>query len=317
MSLFSTYSILRDVLFKAGEPTDGTSEYHAKVLDFLNQAQYSVCEGGGEIVPDLDVIWNWLRKDPPGTLVLRPASTRAATFTEGSTAGTFAIAPTGSFGDGWVLKTPTGRSYRIASHTTADTAFTLDTEFIEGSGSYTVTMMKFDYELATDLLRIIAPLRMTAVDASPEAGRIEGSSIDQMVRQFGNYPMGTPVNFALVDHTRIRLSHCLPVDTDSVRVEYDYTYLPDDLTDSVDSSPVLPKLHRKVIGQIALMWLYEVKNDVRAADAKAIAQSTLMAMAQAEKKGRSHLSPKFGQLQYKRRNRLGGPKRTESGLIIG
>ena len=316
MSLYSTYSLVRDVLFRAGEPTDGTSEFHNKVVDLLNKAQEAVCAGGAEILDGVTEEWDWLKKYPPGVLILEPANSRSATFTSGSADGTFAVAPGGSFGTGWFIKTPTGRSYRIISHNAGETAFTLDSAFIEASGVYTITVMKFEYGLAADVHRIVAPMRMHGVASSPDSGKIEGSSVDQMTSDFGNVPEGTPTNFALIGDQRVRMSHCLPSTASKIRVEYDYLVIPTDLVDLETSAPLLPKQHRILLSHIALMWLWQIKNDSRAGDAKALAQSALLAMARENKRSRSHYGPNYGQLRrpgVKKRQVL----RTESGLIIG
>jgi hypothetical protein len=314
MSLLTAYSLLRDALFKAGEPTDGTSEYHDKALDMLNRAQYTACFAGGDLVPGLDENWDWLKKYPPGVFLLKPAHTRSATFTQGSAAGTFAVAPSGSFESGWFIKTPNGKSYRVITHIAASTAFTLDTEFIEASGTYTITVMKFEYYLGDDVMKVVSPMRMHGF--SSEDCKITGSAVDQMTSDYGNVPLGTPEKFSIVEERRVRMSHCLPTTSEEVRVEFDYLYLPDDLTDSINSSPVLPAPHRKILSDITAMWLLEMKNDSRAADYKSLAVTGLQNMQLEQKKGRSHLGPNFGRF-LKSRGKKRGPLRTESGIIIG
>ena len=52
--------ILDDMLFRAGEPTDGTSEYESKALESLNRAYQALWMGGAELDTTINEDWWWL-----------------------------------------------------------------------------------------------------------------------------------------------------------------------------------------------------------------------------------------------------------------
>src|SRR5258708_12240753 len=75
-----TSEIVDDVLFRCGEPTDGTSDFDVTALNYVNRAYRAIWVGGGELVKDMNEPWLWLKKDPPGVLVLNPVI-KPASFT--------------------------------------------------------------------------------------------------------------------------------------------------------------------------------------------------------------------------------------------
>ena len=64
--------LVNDILFRAGEPIDGTSDFDSVALQYLNRAYQSVWSGGSEILPQINEQWWWLRKDDQGVLTLNP-----------------------------------------------------------------------------------------------------------------------------------------------------------------------------------------------------------------------------------------------------
>src|SRR3989304_5879373 len=82
--------LVTDILFRNGEPTDGTSDFDSVALQYLNRGYQIVWTGGAELDPSLNEKWLWLRKNPPGVLTLEPRIVNGTVrVTKGSTAITF------------------------------------------------------------------------------------------------------------------------------------------------------------------------------------------------------------------------------------
>lgn len=275
-NLTTTSDLRADALFRAGEPTDGTSALHAKSLEYLNRIQQDLLIGGGVAVGrdlatsagiyahvvDLPITdWWWARKQPRGVLntdALVEAGT--VTVTEGSTAVTFSAAPAASVA-GWrleVSKLPTVP--RISTHTAASTSAVLDAAWPEDTqtaASYVA--YNPEYNLATDFLRFAgAPyLHSRYMDPIPVSTREVHDS---------SYPLSSffrepPTAAALIQPRRIQLNS---YDTRAYRLEYDYVFMPDDLTASGSEEPILPRHHRAVLSIGAAMLLAFDKSDSRA-----------------------------------------------------
>lgn len=274
-----TSDIINDALFRAGEPTDGTSDYEASALDYVNRAYRALWTGGGEIAPDINEAWLWLKKDPPGVLNLEPViSVGTVTVTNGVATITFSTGPTPST-VGWFLRVD-GHSdvFRISVHTGGSTSATLDSIYTGPSGTFTFDLMKLEYSLAADIHRIIAPMRVQAAGS----GEIEGTDLKSME---ANSPLktiggGVPDRFALVTETKVRFNSAGLLDPgDYIRVEYDYLAVPSDLTDSPAEEPLVPLHYRQVLADYALFMLAIAKNDDRAGGWLKQAQAGIISMA--------------------------------------
>lgn len=271
--------IINDALFRAGEPTDGTSDYKATALEYLNRAYKALWTGGGEIAPTVNEPWLWLKKDPPGVLILEPViSLGSVTVVNGSASVTFSNGPSQSVA-GWFLRV-SGHSdvFRILTHTAASTSATLDSVYTGDSATSPYELMKLEYTLAADLYRVIAPMR---VQASRQA-EIEGTDLSAME---ANWPLmtvsnGVPSRFALVTDTKIRFNAAGLTDPgDYIRVEYDYLKIPADLTDSGSEEPLVPLQYRHVLADYILFMLAIAKNDDRSGGWLKQAQAGILAMA--------------------------------------
>lgn len=279
MALKFTSEIIDDVLFRAGEPTDGTSDFDTAALDYVNRAYRAIWVGGGEFVKDMQERWLWLKKDPPGTLVLNPVIIAGAvTVTQGSNAVTFTSAPAASVA-GRLFKVDSHTDvFRIATHTAASASATLDSVYtgISGSG-FTFRLMQVEYSLAADVLRLVSPMRVQ----SDSLVEIEGCELEALDRDF---PLtflesGTPDRFAQVTETKIRFNRCGPESsTEFIRVEYDYLQRPADLTNSASEEPLVPYEFRQVLADCALFLLYSAKSDARAEAVGSQAKAGLAAM---------------------------------------
>jgi len=149
----TSQDIKKEVLARAGELTDGTSDFDARVMEHLNNAYHSLISGGNEFGPDVDEQWIWARSKRPAVLTLLPAvEDGTVTLTKGSTVGTFSSAPTDSQ-EGRYLKIEARDEYfRIRTHAAGGTAFEIDQEYTEDTGTFNFRSIRLEYELSDDLV---------------------------------------------------------------------------------------------------------------------------------------------------------------------
>jgi hypothetical protein len=314
--------LLDDALFRAGERTDGNSDYEAAALRYLNRAYFAICLGGRELVPDVQEDWWWLRKHPPGVLTLLPVITTGTVNVANNATGiTFSSAPARDL-DNWFFKVDTHEDvFRISDHTAAVAAATLDSVYTgPDDAAATYKAFKLEYDLASDVLRPISPMRAFRAERMYEIVGVDALALDR------DYPValadsGMPDRFAMVDEDTVRFNRYGGVaSTELIRVEYDYLYRPSVLTDA-SVEPVLPWQWRSILADFTTGWLMQDKNDDRAGGVLSLAQSGLQAMALENRHKMAGLAAQnFGAIRprqdiYQRQMR--GPLRTSSGLVIG
>ncbi len=153
MSQFRTTADCKlEVLEKAGEPTNGNSNYEAQAMTYLNKAHQVIVGGGSIFSLKVDEPWVWARAKYPMILELQPAVTGSATMTEGSRDVTFSVAPSSSV-QYWYIKFANDKTvYRIAQHTAAAVAAKLDSSYLGASGSVSYTAFKLDYTVMPTFL---------------------------------------------------------------------------------------------------------------------------------------------------------------------
>lgn len=295
-NLTTNADIIADILFRAGEPTDGTSDFDAEALRVLNRAYKALWMGGGEFVKGLNEPWLWLKKDPPGTLTLQPIdSVGTLTATNNSTAVTLSATRASSLA-GWFLKVDERSDvFRVATHTAGTASVTLDSVYTgPGGAGLTFTLSKLEYDLAADLLRLISPMRVQ----SDGEERIEGCDLVSLDR---DYPLirienGTPTRFALVTETKVRFNKSGGLVTaDYRRVEYDYLQKPSDLLND-SGSPLVPIQYRQLLSDMGLFYLFTSKADQRAEGIGLMAKAGLNAMAADNRARTAQTSHQMGSL---------------------
>ncbi len=325
-----TADILADALFRAGEPTDGTSDYALEAVTTLNRVYQEICNGGCELDPATVEDWVWLRQPRPGVLNLAaPITTITATVTHDSTAVTLSTGPAFTVADWFFKVADEPPIFRILTHTAASTSVTLDAAYTGVSGAgLNCTLFKLEYNLATDVLRLLKPMRCFAASGYNNSQyKVHGTELDVMEE---SYPlvftqMGIPSLFAPVGETtqgtqRVRFNACGgPAATTLIRVEYDYLFRPADLTDpGTTEEPVVPLQWRGVLTHTLLAYLLGVKQDQRAPAVFQIAQAGYRGMLEENrKKLRSTTGNAMRLLPRDGNRRFWGPLRTESGMIIG
>ncbi len=312
--------LVDDVLFRSGEPTDGTSDFDSKTLDYVNRAYQAIWTGGAEIDDSINEVWWWLKKDPPGVLNMEPDITSlTASVTNVSTAVTMSGTPTPLVDvdvSGWFLRV-TGHQDVFRVVTQAATVLTLDAIYTGATDAAAVaTLFKTEFELADDFMSMIAPMRCS-LSTPYTIDYVPMRALDSRW-PLVNASTGQPHSFSMVDETKVRFSHYNATDGEMLRIEYDYMQLPSDLTDSSSNIPLVPRQYRRLIADVALMFLHLDKNDNRAGAISGVARRGLVAMA---KENRTRMARTGRRALILPRAdivaRNDQPLRTESGNIIG
>ncbi len=317
-----TKDLVDDVLFRGGEAVDGTSDFHAKALEYVNRAYQAVWMGGSEIDPTINEEWWWLRNS--GSLFMAPAVKGSVTVAQGSSAITFGSAPMSSL-TGWHFKKADGRNtvYKILAHTGGSPSATLDANYLEASGTVTGIAFKTDMDLggaiggAANLLKVVSP--MYSHRAHERGHEVDGIDLAAMTRTYpvAEIEAGVPTKFAHLSESEVRFNR-YRADTDTdLRVDFWYLRRPADLTYSTSEEPLLPMSYRRLLADIAAYWLFMDKNDDRA-DAAILAAKALLKAMQKEHRYRIVRQGNLGQIYPRAPSGVrGGVRRTESGSIIG
>lgn len=299
--------ILDDILIRAGELADGTSDFEAQGLIYLNRAHKALLRGGGEIDKELHEDWLWQRKS--GTLVLEPKIIDGSvTVTRNLNTITFSIAPAASV-VGWFFKVDSHTDwFQVITHTGGGTGATLDAVYTGATGvGFAYKLIKLEYTLASDFLRPFSPMWLSVLPGQFPYGDYRIDGIEQPELK-SRYPLAVvaeapPAVFAFIGQTKIRFNS---YPRDLLRVEYDYLYLPPDLTDSGSQEPIVPYEDRHVLSDLALFFLLDEKQDARADGIATVAKSGIWAMAKANRKRLVNIGRAFGHI-YARQGQMVRP----------
>lgn len=296
--------ILDDILTRAGELTDGSSDFEVQGLIYLNRAAKALYRGGGEIDKNIHEDWLWQKKT--ATLVMEPKiAAGTVTATKNSNSITFSSPPAASVA-GWFFKVDVHSDwFQVLAHTGGAATATLDSVYTGADVTGAAfKLIKLEYDLASDFLRPYSPFNMSVLPQQfpyqdYQVNGIESSELKS------TYPLtlvaeGAPSAFALVGQKKVRFSG-YPLDL--LRVEYDYLYLPADLTNSGTEEPIVPYEDRHILADIALLFLLDEMENSRAAGVGQLAVSGLNAMAMANRKrmlqigrGFAKIYPRQGQI---------------------
>lgn len=319
------------VLDKADEVTTGGSDFDSVAEELINRQYMAISLGGQELDPQIQEDWFWLRKDPPGTLVINPSiATGTVAVTNNNTGITFSSAPTASM-TGRLFRVDGHEDvFRIAAHTGGAAGAILDTVYTgttDATASY--TLMQVEYDLASDMLKLFSPMRVDRQNNNDDPYKVYGMDLDVLLREWPTrlLEQGVPDSFAVVAQSStawtIRFNrYGLDTATELIRVEYDYLQRPTMLSQWASTEteePLIPWEWRSVLADAALFLLMLLKNDDRADTYGLSARNGLRAMAQENRQKRGTMSPDVGWIFPRAgfRRVVGRVLRTESGLIIG
>lgn len=312
--------IVNDILFRGGEQTDGTSDYEAKALEYLNRAYQALWMGGREMDPQVNEDWYWLLSSTPSTLTLSPAiTTGTVQVTNNSTAIIFSSAPAASVAGYHFRSDDVDDIFRISTHVAASVNATLDSVYTaENNLAAGYKLMKFEYTLPSDVLRLVSPMKVYR-DSRDE---IQGISLMELERR---WPLrvptsGVPRSFAQLSETSVRFSH-YGSDTanDYIRADFYYLRRPADLTDSGSEEPLVPRQYRSILSDYGTSLLMSDKNDNRAEGTGLLARAGLKAMVIENRHRWGSWSRDSGRIFSRQADmpEYYYPLRTESGIIIG
>ena len=302
--------IIDDALFRAHEPTDGTSDLDGAALSYLNRAHRALCLGGGELVPGMQEDWWWLRAE--GVLTLDPIqATGSADVTNNSANVTLNGIVTASAYIGWHFKAATHEDvFKVTAGASA--LLTLESAYTGNTtASCVYRLMHFDYDLASTAFKLISPMHAYQ-------GRqymVYQTTLDRLHYEYPQPGDGIPQKFAPLDDNTVRFSHAGSLTSgEYVKMTYDYVMLPTDMTNATTVAPLVPLMWRHVLSDWVLYYLASDKDEQRAADYLNIARNGVMAM-QKENRARWAQTGRPGKIEYRQRQVRGGIF-TDSGKLI-
>ena len=307
--------LIDEILDRAGELTDGTSDFEASALKFLNRAYRGLWSGGAELDPNLHEVWWWLRSTTEGTITLLPEQSGSATVTNNNVAVTLSAVLTPSIASYRIRFQNNADMFLVSSHTAGTDAVTLDSVYTGENGSVSWTAWKTDYALATDLLYLVGPLRISR-EGIDEIQLISETDF-QRLYPFHTLDWGVPNKFCFVGQRTVRFNAGGGQDsTDLIRVDYSYVDEPADLTDSGAEEPLVPLQYRHVLADWGTSMLLADKDDDRAAYFLQAAQRGVAAMSKEQRRRYARSGRDFARIMPRRPPVLRNELRTASGLIV-
>lgn len=299
----TTEDLIEDALRKAGEKTDGTSDYIADAVKYMNGHYRKILSGGNYLDVDLGDPFYWAKAKYPGVITVEvPYDTGTVTLTQGSTSGTFSSAPAASQAGKYLQINGIWEYYRIVTHTAASTSFTIDSPFNDSTVTSAYKALKLDYDLdAASILRLFAPFkcyRSQTSDADYE-GKVVGLDIRSFEKKYPLFKItsGTPTEFAFLYETdglvTVRFNKYVSVNT---KIEYDYIPVPTDLTNDSSSIPIIPDGHRELLSMATAYSILLDKEDSKASHYLSATQSAMKALAAAFHREAMQVSRNRGRL---------------------
>jgi hypothetical protein len=322
-----TQDLLKKALSDVGEVPDGSSDLAGMALAAMNSHYISFLDGSNEFSVECGDPFIWARNRTPKSIVLQPIyETGTIQLTNGSTSGVFSTAPSsalGSFVNRYIKVTDRSSFYLITAHTAGATAFTLERAYIEATGSaLAYKAIPAIYDLGSGILRLVEPLRCYGQFTSAEYydsdshkdGKIWGMGLNEFRRDYPLHtiPTGVPSRFATMRNSEtdwlIEVNAC---PQEATKVDLDYVEIPDGLTDSSESVPIIPRGFRKVLSYATSFTLAVHKGQDKLVKLNYdLAKATLQAMVKAENRNTTHTGKNKGRIlprqeQLSSRNRNG------------
>lgn len=299
---YSGADLKKAALQRAGEPTDGTSQYDALAMSYVNELYFDIIAGSNEFDVDTGDVWIWAKAPSSLILTLQPEYiTGTISVIQGSVAVSFSVAPATSMVNQYLAIDDGSNSerYQIVSHTATQKSFTLDGPY-NGSTNATTNfrILQIVYPLLPEkqIMRLVEPMRGYKTsfdeDLNYQCYGIDSSSFNK------DYPLasivsGVPTRFFWFkdddDIIQVRFNQ---VPSELTRFEVDYIPMPDEITDSDQSVPVIPRPFRVALVYGAAYHLLQDKNDDRAPTYFQMAKNKIMALREAARKEQSHVNTK-------------------------
>src|SRR5574343_406120 len=253
-NLATTSDCIDYMLKQAAEKDQGQgSFFENNALLYLNIAQKEMAGGACRLVSDVVATFPWAKALTEKSIVLQPLrTTSTVSVTQGSATISFFIAPNISLVD-WFIKFGSNPTlYKIIAHTAGNNAATLDSVYVDATAiSSTYTAFLIDYSIGTDVLRPVAPFNGFRSNLTgDETNQVDGISEFDFRRHFPSPTQGEPTHFCLIRTNggtqHLRFSHYT---TGYSRLDIPYIKIPDDLTISPSTTPIVPIHHRITLCQ--------------------------------------------------------------------
>tara|TARA_Y100000310_G_scaffold225116_1_gene227127 strand:- start:6259 stop:7206 length:948 start_codon:yes stop_codon:yes gene_type:complete len=297
-----------------GEATDGSSDYDAETIVFLNEIHHEILDDEKMLLPSA-------KKDPPGSLFLEPEiTTGTVAVTVDSKTATFSATPApaqDSDVTGWWLKIDGEPEVYYVSSIAAAVG-TLN-EFYVGDtdATATYTLFKLDYTLASDFKDMVSPMVVFGSQSGQGTdAEVEGLGEDVFRKKF---PLkliesGVPTHYTFIGDQKIRFNKYV---TTREMVLYPYIIEATDLTDG-SGTPLIPRTERRVMAWGVAMLLAGLMNDSSVNLASQVYTRGLEKMRRKYDRNLMLQSAHFGKAIIRPDRVAGrGLLRTESGMIIG
>lgn len=288
----NTPELIRDVLFRAGEPVDVTSDFYDQVVGYLNRAEITLAAGGQEFEPTVQQAWRWHRSPNPGVLIFQPPWVATVNAVHGSlTAEFLGIPPRDITGEIFVTDIPAWPEAINAG----GQIVTWDAPWVGPSGTYVGQFWKMTYTLMPDVLRVLDPMRILLSGRGARTYEISAVDRLQMERHWsmrGQTP-GVPEAYAVVGSGVIRLNR--PA-SEIMRAEYEFMITPPILYDDPASVPKEPVEYRYTLADMALYYLFCDKDDNRRDNVGIQARNRVMSMRDREKAIEAQTASYYGQI---------------------
>ncbi len=155
MSYQRSTSVLKEnVLTICGELTDGTSDFDAQAVSYLDKVYQGLIAGNNLFDMSCAEPWVWAQSRNPILLTLNPSVTGSAVLTQGELYGTFSAAPSISLEGRYLSLDGQSDIYRISQHDANDTSFFIDQAYLSDNGTYNYSAFKYDYDAFNDVIII-------------------------------------------------------------------------------------------------------------------------------------------------------------------
>lgn len=301
--------LIQDALEKAGEKSDGTSEYQSFALTQMNQRYKQILSGSTIFDVDLGEPWAWAKARYPNVLILEvPYSTGGVSLTEDSAAGTFDTPPAASIA-GRFLKLAGRVDYmRITSHTAGAPNFTLDAPYTDATISASAfEAHKLDYEIGatggstSGILRLFAPFRVNKSQSGEADGLGLISQLDQGAFE-EKWPIrclasGTPTEFCQpYSNDGLMVIRFNKSVAEKTRLEYDYIPVPDPIAYLSTSIPIILEAYRDILSLVTSHDILVDKEDDKAQLFFGFAKAQLQALVAAQRKDKQNTRRNFGRM---------------------
>lgn len=306
---YSTADLVKGTLQRCGELTDGTSPLHQLALKFVNRAYSDILKGNSVFAPEVREVWTWARQTAT-LVILANYNSGSVTFTTGSTAGTFSVAPTVSL-VGYnlqIVNQPNSQMvswYKIATHTASSTAFTLDFQYVEASGTYSFNAIPLTVDLGRGVLRLAEPLRqyntriLELGELPADMGRIYFVEYNKFWEKYPLELLLNDIPSRFTVESSSDTSYVLRFNkwpSNPMRVDYDYISTQPLLVDASTSVPLVPFEDRDVLEIMASYYLFlDKKQPMDADNSLKLAAQRILAMKLASQ-GQQKLGKIFGEL---------------------